>query len=110
MSWARLDDKFPEHEKVTELSDRAFRVLVTAICYSSRNLTDGHLKPSVLAAATGGRKTALGELEQAGLMEKNGNGGYQIHDYLDYNPTAEKVKRDREEAARRMREIRATGQ
>lgn len=107
MTWVRLDDRFTENGKVAELSDKAFRAYVAGLCYSARNLTDGHLKPSALPGITRGRKACLAELEDAGLIHRNGEGGYLIHDYLEYNPPAEKVKRDRAEAAARMREIRA---
>jgi hypothetical protein len=41
MTWVRLDDQFPDHPKVVNLSDRAFRLHVWGICYSARFLTDG---------------------------------------------------------------------
>lgn len=43
MTWMRLDVGFPEHPKVIGLSDAAFRLHVSAMCYARRNLTDGHV-------------------------------------------------------------------
>lgn len=95
MTWVKLDDSFPEHKKIVELSDRAFRIHVAAICYSARNLTDGHIPPSVVRTLTFAKKTPLNELVKAGLWRENGSGGYLIHDYLEYNPSAEAVKDQR---------------
>ena len=44
MTWVKVDDALPEHPKVARLSDAAFRVHISALCYSARNLTDGKLE------------------------------------------------------------------
>lgn len=102
--WAKLDDAFPDHPKVLELSDRAFRVIVTAWCYSARHLTDGRVPASSLTNAAS-RKAAL-ELERAGLWVRVED-AYVIHDWDDWNPTAEDVQRrrkaNRERQQRRRR-------
>ena len=43
MSWTKLDDLFPGHPKVITLSDSAFRLHVTALCYCASQLTDGFI-------------------------------------------------------------------
>ncbi|TFV32272.1 hypothetical protein E4K10_18065 [Streptomyces sp. T1317-0309] len=43
MSWVKLDDRFTSHRKVALLSDRAFRLYVSSLCWSSENLTEGHI-------------------------------------------------------------------
>lgn len=85
MAWARLDDRFSEHPKIIGLSDRAFRLHVTAIVYAARNRTDGHV-PGPLARTWGYPARFVSELLAAGLWEK-ADGGYLIHDYLEYNPS-----------------------
>lgn len=95
MSWLKLDDSFPEHEKVADLTDKAFRVHVSALCYAARNLTDGHLPRSVVKTLTLGKAAPITELLAVGLWDNNGN-GYLIHDYLDYNPSREHVQAERE--------------
>lgn len=102
MTWAKLDDDFPNHEKVWALSDAAFRVHVAGICMCARLLTDGFVAESRLAGLTcKPRKQALQELVDA-RMWKPVKGGWMIHAYLDYNPSAEKVKADREAARERQ--------
>lgn len=95
MTWVKLDDGFPEHPKISELSDRAFRIHVAALCYCGRNLTDGHIPSSVVRSLTLGRGKAVTELVTAEVWHKNGN-GFVINDYLDYNPSREHVEAERE--------------
>jgi hypothetical protein len=102
MSWLRIDDGLPENPKVAHLSDRAFRTYINALCYSSRALSDGRLPPTQMVGISLGSRKAVAELVDAGLLHLNGK-GYEVHDYLEYNPTAEEIKQKRKEAAERMR-------
>jgi hypothetical protein len=113
MSWVRLTDTFPEDPKVDGLSDRAFRLFVTGLCYSARNLTDGYLNAKalqVVAASVGMRKTAKNraenELETVGLWCKYGD-GFWTPKYLEYNPAAEQVRAERAKAKSRMKRLRS---
>ncbi|MFI0900600.1 hypothetical protein [Streptomyces sp. NPDC020983] len=107
MTWAKLDDRFPSHRKVALLSDRAFRLHVSAICWSAENLTDGHIGDRELPLITRirGVKTTAQELETAGLWDR-GDDGWVIHDYLDYNPSREQVLLERKKNAERQERFR----
>lgn len=94
MTWAKLDDSFPEHPKVASLSDKAFRLHVTAICYAARNLTDGFVPKAVLPMLGGSIKLA-GELVTIGAWDKT-PAGWDIHDFLDYNPSRASIEEERE--------------
>lgn len=96
MSWVKLDDRFTDNPKVSELSDRAFRVHVEGLCYVAGALTDGYISPK--AAARWSRRS-IGELVTAGLWNLDATSGYRIHDYLDYNPPKEKVIANRQAKA-----------
>jgi hypothetical protein len=102
--WVRLDDRFPEHPKIMGLSSDAFRAHIEALCYAGRNETDGAI-PHQLASRLGHAE----ELLAAGLWERNG-AGFHIHDFLDYNPSAAENRTKREQAAQRMRVVRANFQ
>jgi hypothetical protein len=110
MAWLKLDDQFAENPKVSSLTNRSFRVHVAALCYCARNLTDGHLDSravNVVLAIVGTRsKTVLQELVSSALWRQETD-GYSINDYLEYNPSAEQVKDERNKAAQRMRRIRS---
>jgi hypothetical protein len=97
MPWARFDDRFPSNRKVRLLSDGAFRLYVSSICWSAENLTDGVVKTNELrlVADVKAARTRAKELVEYGLWEELQGVGWLIHDYHEYNPTAEQVKADR---------------
>ncbi len=104
MSWLRIDDGFADHQKVDVLSDKAFRLHVSAMCLCARKLTDGIISAKdlrVLTVIAGTRAKHVSELENAGLWTKTG-AVWAVHDYLKYNPTAEQVKAERAKAAHRQ--------
>jgi hypothetical protein len=103
MPWVRLDDRFPSHRKVALLSDRAFRLHVSALCWASENLTEGKILESELRviAHVRGAKTAAKELEDRQLWDRV-DGGWVIHDFLEYNPDRAKVQAEREANAARQ--------
>ena len=107
MPWARFDDRYPSNRKVRPLSDAAFRLDVSAVCWCNENLTDGRIKQDELALVADIRKYA----EAAAELVKRGrwiqqDDGWLIHDFLRYNPTRAQVLADREKAAERQRKAR----
>ncbi|MFF3497413.1 hypothetical protein ACFYWS_39480 [Streptomyces sp. NPDC002795] len=97
MPWARFDDRFPSNRKVRLLTDGAFRLYVSAICWSAENLTDGVIKTTELRLVSDVKssRTRAQQLVEAGLFEVVKGVGWKIHDYNEYNPTAEQAKADR---------------
>lgn len=82
MAW--LDERIWCHPKFTELSDRAFRVHVSALAYSSGFNCRG--------ALTAGQQKVIGstpklrrELIAARLWEDKGGGSIEIHDWKEHN-------------------------
>lgn len=104
--WFRLNGDFAEHPKVIDLSDRAFRLYISGLCYTARNLTDGFLSDravKVVCALCLAQRRHIVELRDAGLWIVNDD-GFDVKDYLIYNPSAETMKglRDqRREAGRK---------
>jgi hypothetical protein len=106
MPWARFDDRFPSHRKVRLLSDAAFRLYVSAVCWSAENLTDGVVKTNELRLVADIKSASrrAKELVDSGLWETLPGVGWLIHDYAEYNPTAEQVRAERKaKAARQQR-------
>jgi hypothetical protein len=95
-TYVKLHDGFDEHPKVTGLSDKAFRTYIEALCYCSRNLTDGRIPFAT------SRKLATprvwGALVGSGLVEEvnSGEAGYTIHDYLEHQRSADQVRQYKE--------------
>ena len=84
--WIRLDRGFPENPKVVPLSDAAFRLHVTLICWCARNKTNGVVTYGVMKALA--PKARVKELLDAGLLDDNGE-AYEVHDYLMHQESAE---------------------
>lgn len=98
MSWVKLDDRFFDNPKVAALSDGAQLAYLKAVTYCARELTDGYVP--VKKAREYATARMIKELAP-GLWEPT-EGGFVVHDYLDYNPTRAQVQAEREAAKRRM--------
>lgn len=103
MAWVKLDDGFTDHPKIDRAGPLAGWLYVCGLTYSARHLTDGFIPEGMVVRLSAITKpqTAVEALVAAGLWEPIA-GGYQIHDYLTYNPSAEKVRAERDAIARRV--------
>lgn len=121
MPWVRIDENFPHHPKVMAAGPLGLAMQVAALCYCNRYLTDGFIPKAVVPTLlnfdglavrvrhgelVGDGKDATWELVvedllRAGLWEEV-EGGYRIHDYLDYQPSRTEVLAEREAAKERM--------
>jgi hypothetical protein len=101
VSWFRCDDALGNHPKVMRLDDKllpAMGLWVMCGVYAAKHLTDGFV-PRKVVRMYGGEKFAK-DLERAGLF-RPAEGGWVLHDYLDWNPSKEqvlKVRADRQAA------------
>ena len=107
MTWLKIDDGFCEHEKIENLSDRAFRLHLAALCLCARLLTDGRVSESNARKLAAGIRMGnvhryVDELVNARLWSSHNKGGWRIKDYLDYNPSSIKVKEMRARNAGRQ--------
>jgi hypothetical protein len=96
MPWFKVDDK-----------KAAMGVWVLAGSWSSDNLQDGFVPETVLPRW--GNLTDAKRLVDAGLWTeatKNGEKGWQFHDWQARNPTRSEVEKDRADNAERIREWR----
>lgn len=84
MSWLRIDDTFASHPKLAQLSDRERWVWMRTLCYCARYATDtGKINaPSEIIGLT---TPLLAKLERIGLVDRNGDGIPEIHDWKEYN-------------------------
>jgi|GEM_PF-1555301 len=107
MPWFRLDDQGAFHEKVIQAGNEAYGAWVRAGQWSSSRGTEGFI-PRATAMLIAGPKVWQRLIEAkgrstVGLVEPVGD-DFQIHDFLDYNPTIEEVldrRATRAEAGRR---------
>lgn len=98
MAWVRIHDGALTHPKLVGLSDKAFRLWVWGLCYCQMHLTNG-----VIPAAAVPRPMQTAEmLIVAKLWDARAEGGFHVHDYLDWNDSRELVTKKRTEAKERM--------
>lgn len=92
MTWALIDDQSTFHAKVVKAGNSAWGACVRMITWSSGQLSDGVIPTHIasLIATEEELKALLG----VGLLERSTEGFY-IHDYLEWNRSAEEIKKQR---------------
>jgi hypothetical protein len=109
MVWVRLDDGFFDNPKAIRAGRDGRCLALAALCWSASQLSDGLVpKEAVpaLAMKAGVPKAAARKLVEVGMWHDCGD-HYEIHDFGEYNPTADKVKAERLAAKARMKKIRS---
>lgn len=107
MAWTKLDDGFWSNPKIVAAGNEAAGAYVRCLSYCGQHGTDG--KVPIDVARFIARPKVLDQLLEVSLLEQNGS-GYVIPDYLEFNPSAEKVAEERAAARDRMARIRSKGQ
>jgi hypothetical protein len=118
MTWFKMDDQFPNHPKVRRAGDAAGWLFVCSGCYCAQYLTDGMVPKVVVGSLTGMKPAhvarAIERLIDVELWLEHED-YYEVNNYLEFNPSREKVENDRREAAERRargtersRDVRAT--
>jgi hypothetical protein len=102
MGWARIDDDFPNHPKVWRVGPDGVALFLEGLCHAAKFLTDGKLtKEDVQRMRMVKRPLVVAQkLVASGLWEVDGD-GFVVHDYLEYNPTAEDAKAKKQWEKRR---------
>lgn len=108
MPWFKVDDSFWSHPKLSDLSHAAVSLWVRAGAYCAQHLTDGRVSAATVQRQLWTSTDAADELVAAGLWEQLEDGsGYQFHDWLNYQPTAEATEQKRAAARERVQRARA---
>lgn len=111
MDWFKTTASFWSHPKVADLTDRAFRVLVSSWGYAAQHGTGGRINRTALRMI-GGTPSAAKALVDAGLWHPDGD-GWVIHEWDDHQAAAAALEerrrrdRDRKKTARRGRGLSA---
>ena len=111
MVWTKLDDGFPDNPKllraIAKVGDVAGWLWVCGINYCNRHLTDGFIQAEVIPRILVHKRP----LDVAAALVASGcwdvvEGGYQVHDFLDHNPSRADVEASRESTRKRVQEYR----
>lgn len=105
MAWVSIDDQFHDHPKAEQVGPLGRDLYVAGLEYANRNLTDGFVPK-----ATAGRLVSFYDIPginvtvdpydvvklllEVGLWDAV-DGGFEIHDYLEYQPSADEVSHRR---------------
>lgn len=106
MGWLKVDDKLPRNPKILAGDVETAWYYLCALTHCAEQLTDGYIAdaavPVIAPHITDPRDVAerCAQLEMFSRVD----GGYQVPDYLDFNPSRAKVLADR--AADRERQAR----
>ena len=109
MAWVRIDDEFYSHPKVAALRSDVMLACIglhtLALCWCNHKLTDGRIPLNQvhrlagdlsLALPSGNPHALINELLRVGMWEPLDEDSYQIHDYLDYQPSRAQIQAVRE--------------
>lgn len=106
MTWAKLDDGFFRHPKSRAAGKDGRALFVAGLCWAAAHLTDGHIGTAELGLIAAEAEVRPGatvrRLVETGLWEACAD-GWRIHDFHDFNPTAQAAldkRRKRAEAGR----------
>ncbi|MCI3246488.1 hypothetical protein [Streptomyces spinosisporus] len=110
MAWFALDDGFDTHPKVRKAGNAAVGLFVRLGVHATKHLTEGHLDGAIVrdygTDATVRKLIAVGMLHEYGhrcpRCPQPAEGGYFIHDYLDYNKSRAQIEAAREAARKRQ--------
>lgn len=98
--WFRVDDNLAFHPKAMRAANPALGLWVRAGSWAGQQLTDGFVPEDVARAI--GPRVEIERLVRAGLWVPS-DGGFEFHDFTDYNPTRESVQQKRKATAERIR-------
>lgn len=110
MTWTKLDDGLHSHPKIRKAwrEPRAVGLHLLAINYATCHELDGKISPEFVEdylPDAGERERVVAQLEACGLWDRNGV-GWEIHDFLQYQPSKQSLREKREADAKRKREER----
>jgi hypothetical protein len=107
VTWVKIDDSFPNHPKIVGLSDKAFRIHISGLCYCGTYLTDGFVPMTIAARFANEDMQYIVELTQAGLWrEAPQDNGFHIHDYLAHQTSKTQVEEKRQTVRERQKRYR----
>lgn len=104
MSWVRVDDKAWSHPKISNLSANGVRLWIFSLCWCNEHETDGVI-PSTTLRLLKGTKRSAEELVSAGLWEATEK-GWEIHDFLQFQPSRAQKNEQRAKTADRVKRFR----
>lgn len=108
-TWIKVYNSLPTHPKIIRAGDRAAWLFVCGLCYCNEHLTDGYIDAAVLQILAPGVRSVeklASALVSSGLWEQV-EGGWQVHEYREFQRSASEVREQRAKATERKRRSRS---
>lgn len=105
MAWLRIDDRVRTHPKIVKAGPAAAWLWFCGVCYCREHLTDGFIQSGMVPTLAPGLtavKKHVAALVNVGLWHSE-QGGYRVHDFLDWNPSRAQVEEQRAQDRQRKR-------
>ena len=119
MAFVRLDDGWLDNPKLVQAGTLASLLYTAAITYANRHLTDGFVPAGILRRLVDWEgisehdqpvtSQALGDRLVATGLWHEVEGGFEIHDYLAFQPTRAEVETRRNEVSKSRKKAGAKG-
>ena len=117
MAWVRYDQGFPRHPKVRRAArllganglGRVLAVHLEVTCYCNEHLTDGRIDNSIAKLMESDRDPiqVLRVFARSSIrLAIKVKGGFQLHDYQEYQPSKREVQEGRKKERDRKRKAR----
>lgn len=104
MAWFKVDDNLSTHLKVVIAGNEAMGLWVRAGSWAAQHMTDGYV-PIEVVQLFGADERLADKLVSAGLWHEK-DGGYEFNDWLEFQPSREKVISEREAGRERVAKAR----
>jgi hypothetical protein len=96
-SWSRLDAGYFGHAKAKAIGKDGRALDLAGICWCATNETDGHIPKHALSFIAGEAEVSPKVVDRVVEMGRwhAVDDGWIVHDYLDYNRSADEIRRER---------------
>lgn len=99
MAWVKVESSVSRHKKFIDAGPEASWLWVCGLCYAQEGLTDGFIPEQALHYLGVKRPDRLKDRLVAVRLWDAVPGGWQIHDYLEWNKDAASIRLTRERRA-----------
>lgn len=104
MAWFKVDDNLSTHLKVVKAGNEAMGLWVRSGSWAAQHMTDGYV-PIEVVQLFGATAQLADRLVEAGLWHTKDD-GYEFNDWLEFQPSREKVISEREAGRQRVAKAR----
>jgi hypothetical protein len=92
MAWVKVETRFIDHPKVVRVGAVGEALWLRGLCYSGEHMTDGFIPDNYIRRMGDIDGNAVADVLVASELWDRVDGGYQIHDYLEWQSSREHIE------------------